>query len=180
MDGNNVFPNGLDSGLSCIPPLFIRHLCLPVPAREPCLPQTGDWLYIPSGNSPNGVMVSRVSFQEQWKKRRMRNGGLFWFQQAGFYAGAQTQYLSRLAPHDMKKAGLRSGFVVGAVLRQSLSRRVRRRSPSSRFATRRRGSRGACSGSGGSRRVPTHRSRGWACPGRRRCPSAGCPDSGCW
>jgi hypothetical protein len=48
-------------------------------------------------------MVSRVSFQEQWKKRRMRNGGLFWFQQAGFYVGAQTQYLSRLSLHDVKK-----------------------------------------------------------------------------
>lgn len=187
MDGNNVFPNGLDSGLSCITPLFIRHLCLPVPARKPCLPQKDDWLFLPSGNSPNDVMVSRVSFQEQWKKRRMRKGRLFYSSHAPADAGCSGFSSSRANPvfiplgaYWHKKSRTKSGFFVSGVFRRSLSRRVRRHSPSSRFATRHRGSRDVCSGSGGSRRVPTRRSRGWACPGQRRYPSAGCPGSGCW
>ena len=99
---------------------------------------------------------------------------------SGFNSSRANPVFITLGASWHKKSRTKSGFFCGAVLRQSLSRRVRRRSPSSRFATRRRGSRGVCSGSGGSRRVPIRRSREWACPGRRRCPSAGCPGSGCW
>ena len=93
---------------------------------------------------------------------------------------ARCRHFSRLPRCGMKKAGCCPAFLVGGVLRWSLARSIRRRSPSSPLATRRRGSRRVCSGSGGSRRVPTRRSRGWACHGRRRCPSAGCPGLECW